>query len=443
MLWRWTAAIAVGASLALTAAPAMAVASGWVWSRARTLTLPPGAATAPGSQSAELESVTCGPPSRCTAVGSFRDPAGSDQSMVVEGSSARWQRPIELALPMGAYAAPGSQHAVLEAVSCPAAGECVAVGYFTDGSGSSQPLAVTETAGVWGAPVQIALPENAASAPGAQSSALYSVSCGGRGVCEAVGYFTDTLGNEQSLTIAFADGSWGQPQELTLPLRANPFAGAQASALYAVACSGPDSCEAIGSYTDLFDNAEPIGASERGGVWREAIQLSLPPGALGVAAYQHSYLFSIACPRGYCVAVGSYTDVQQRNEVMALRLGPRGWGRARELKLPANATSAQERQNSLLGGIWCARDGRCAAVGSYTTNAGSQDAMVVRERRARWSRASELSLPGDAARTAQSAGLYSIACIAASDCIGVGAYKTRSGSFEAMVAGVGYRTKRN
>ena len=70
--------------------------------------------------------------------------------------------------------------------------------------------------------------------------------------------------------------------------------------------------------SDLFDNAEPMGASERGGVWRTALKLSLPPGALGVSAYQHSYLFSIACPRGYCVAVGSYTDVNQSNEVMAL-----------------------------------------------------------------------------------------------------------------------------
>jgi hypothetical protein len=416
--------------------------SDWAWSQARTLTLPPGAATAPGSQNAELESVTCTAPSRCTAVGSFRDPAGSDQPMVADGSPGHWQRPIELALPMDAYAAPGSQHAVLEAVSCPSAGGCVAVGYFTDGSGSAQPLAVTETAGVWGTPLQISLPANAASEPGSQSSALYSVACSGRGVCQAVGYYTDILGNEQSLTVGFSDGSWGQPQELPLPLGANPFAGGQASALYAIACSGPTTCEAIGSYTDLFDNAEPMGASERGGVWRAALKLSLPPGALGVSAYQHSYLFSIACPRGYCVAVGSYTDVDQSNEVMALRLGPRGWGRARELELPANATGAQERQNSLLGGVWCARDGRCAAVGSYTTKAGSEDAMVLRQRGTRWRRATELSLPGDAARTAQFAGLYSIVCTAASDCIAVGAYKTRSGSFEAMVAGVGYRTKR-
>lgn len=427
----------------MAAAPAIAATtSDWPWSQARTLTLPPGAATAPGSQNAELESVTCGAPTRCTAVGSFRDPSGSDQPMVVDGSAGHWRRPIELALPMDAYAAPGSQHAVLESVTCPSASGCVAVGYFTDGSGSTQPLAVTESAGVWGTPEQIALPENAASAPGTQNSALYSVSCGGRGGCQAVGYFTDTFGNEQSLTVGFSDGRWGQPQELTLPLGANPFAGNQASTLWAVACSGPDTCEAIGSYTDVFDNAEPMGASESGGLWRAALELSLPPGALGVAGNQHSYLFSIACQRGFCVAVGSYTDVQQRNEVMALRLGPRGWGRAHALELPANATSAQERQNSLLGGIWCARGGRCAAVGSYTTNAGSQEAMVVRERPTRWSRAIELSLPGDAARSAQSAGLYSIECTAVSDCIAVGAYKTRSGSFEAMVAGVGHRTKR-
>ena len=76
----------------------------------------------------------------------------------------------------------------LSALACHTASSCVAVGSSRAAASSSrsQPVVVSETAGVWGAPVQVALP---AGVSGAENATFSSVACPASGSCTAAGYY--------------------------------------------------------------------------------------------------------------------------------------------------------------------------------------------------------------------------------------------------------------
>jgi hypothetical protein len=78
--------------------------------------------------------VSCPSASSCTAVGLFNNPAGSDDGVVEKWNGVRWT--IER-IPHPA----GATDNFLGGVSCPSAGRCIAVGAFTNGSGSEATLA--------------------------------------------------------------------------------------------------------------------------------------------------------------------------------------------------------------------------------------------------------------------------------------------------------------
>ncbi len=402
---------------------------------ARQLSLPSGAAVS--GQDAALESVACPRERDCLAVGSYSERGGADQPMAIAAATV-WRRGEELPLPFGADADPGAQQAVLESVSCRTVGACVAVGYYTDQHGNAEPMVLSESAGTWGVPSELTLPVNAA--PTGQNSALYAVSCpGGVGHCVAVGYYTDVDGNSEAMVVGQSGGAWASAAELELPLGANETAGAEQAALYSVACTEPGDCFAVGSYSDLAGNGEPMAVRETVGVWRAAEELSLPANAIPSPVGQYADLYSIACtgPRS-CIAVGSYTDSDDNHQPMVIQLRGGVWRRAQERSLPSNADTTANRQNAALYAVSCARGGACAAVGGYTDAGGGEEGLLLREARGRWRTAAELALPANAARGGgdQNASLYAVACPSTDACVAVGTYRDGRGGIEPMAAGV-------
>src|SRR5438105_2769082 len=82
---------------------------------------------------------------------------------------------VEATLPAGA----GSDPAVsLKSVSCASAGNCSAVGDYSDSSNKHNGLLLRETGGTWATGVEASLPANAGSTP---FVALTSVSCASAG----------------------------------------------------------------------------------------------------------------------------------------------------------------------------------------------------------------------------------------------------------------------
>ena len=143
--------VAVGDYLALTGTtyyePALIAAeSGNTWSAVEA-PLPSNAAADP---QALLQSVSCPSTGTCVAVGRYLDTSGATQGLVDQLSNGAWT-PSEVALPAGAVTTGSSAYAQLASVSCTAAGSCTAVGLYTPGTGAEHTLIDTDVAGSWSA----------------------------------------------------------------------------------------------------------------------------------------------------------------------------------------------------------------------------------------------------------------------------------------------------
>ncbi|MFZ2057792.1 MAG: hypothetical protein WAV54_10360, partial [Acidimicrobiales bacterium] len=158
----------------------------------------------------------------------------------------------EAALPAGASAG------FLNSVSCPSAGDCAAVGNYTDSSGM-QGLLLTESSGTW-THTEAPLPAGAGTNP---AVSLNSVSCPSASDCAAVGNYTDSSYHEQGLLLTESSGTW-TATEAPLP------AGAGAGFLNSVSCPSAGDCAAVGDYRDSSDNDRGLLLTESSGTWTGA-----------------------------------------------------------------------------------------------------------------------------------------------------------------------------
>ncbi len=219
------------------------------WATGVDASLPAGAGTA---QYVYPYSVSCASAGNCTAVGFYEDSSFNDQSSLWTETSGTWAAGVEPSLPAGACAstsagngcgAPGDSVG-LGPVSCASAGNCTDVGYYTDSSGHRQGLLLSETSGTWAAGVEASLPANARTNPNAS---LERVSCASAGNCTAVGGYTDSSGHRQGLLLSETSGTWAAGVEASLPAnaRTNPNAS-----LSSVSCAASGNCTAVGEYED-------------------------------------------------------------------------------------------------------------------------------------------------------------------------------------------------
>lgn len=152
--------------------------------------------------------------------------------------------------------ADGSQ---LDAVRCPAAAACIAVGAeYT--AGTSQAVAERWKGTTWS---QVPLPLPA----GSRASILTGLSCASTSSCEAVGYYQTTSNVEVTLAEAWNGTTWS--------LQSTPsLSGAAASAFGGVSCPTTTQCTAAG---DEVGSAGEVSLAEAGNGQRWSTQATPSP----------------------------------------------------------------------------------------------------------------------------------------------------------------------
>jgi cytochrome c551/c552 len=417
-----------GATQALVATQS----AGGAWA-ASELTLPAGANTSAG-QNAQLDSVNCPSAGSCVAVGRYRDSTGSALALVAtQAPGGSWQA-SELTLPAGANTTAGHQSAALDSVTCTSQGNCVATGRYLAATDVEHVMLATQSSGgVWQAS-DLPLPANANSTAGGQDAVLNSVVCASQGTCTAAGHYVDTTGSFQALIATQSAGGPWQASELTLPANANSTAGAQNASLDSAACPSAGTCVATGFYMDTTGSFQALSATQSaGGSW-QASELTLPANANSTAGAQNAVLDSVVCPsQGTCAAAGSYKDTAGNGQALIATRSAGGAWQASELTLPANAASTAGDQTASVRSVVCPSQGNCVAAGSYEDTTGSRQVMVATQSDGGAWAASELTLPAGAAASAQNAFLNSLVCASAGYCTAAGFYKDTTGSFQAMV----------
>ena len=176
----------------------------------------------------------------CAAGGTYKDSVGRAQAFVVDEKNGVWGKAIEVP---GTATLNVAGLAQVKSVSCAGAGNCTAGGSYTNASGS-QAFVVNEKGGVWGKAIEV--PGSAAlNVHG--NAAVTSVSCAAAGNCAAGGFYVGSSLHGQAFVVKETNGVWGNA--IKVPGTAGLNHGGDA-ALSEVSCTGTGSCAAAGFYAD-------------------------------------------------------------------------------------------------------------------------------------------------------------------------------------------------
>ena len=332
------------------------VLSGGTWT-ATEASLPSDAS--PSTPQAEVSSVSCPTTSWCVAVGEYKDSSSNVHTMIETFAGGHWTD-MEAPLPPDASTGSG-QGAWLKSVSCPAPGDCVAVGSYKNPAGSFG-LIDTMSSGHWSTQ-QAPQPADAATN---QEVVAGPVSCPTTDFCGAGGFFVNAASNNQSEVLKLSNGSW-TAQDAPVPVNAGTGAN-QSNEIDAISCLN-GTCEAGGSYEVTSGDSRGLLLRLSGGAWTPTEAPQPQNGALS----QSTLVEGMSCTfDGVCTGVGYYQDgsANTRNLVETITNGVPA---AREGPQPSNADPASD---AVIGRVSCLSGDSCVAVGEYRNNAGNSVGLI-------------------------------------------------------------------
>jgi hypothetical protein len=304
-----------------------------------------------------LRSLACTGVGSCVAVGFYVDLSGSPEGLIDTLANGTWSAG-EAPIPSGAGTTPNLE---LNAIACPGAGTCVAVGVYQDSSSGMESLFETMASGTWIA-TRAPLPSNASSvSPGGH---LDQVACGATGSCAALGGYSDASLTPSGVIETLANGTWSA---IEAPLPGN--ASGESSQLNAVGCHGAGSCVAVGEYNDKSGKVQSRIDTLANGTWT-AMEAPLPSN--GSASSQPA-LFAVTCPgSGSCVAVGDYYAATTGRSAGFIEILANATWTATEAPAPASATFVRLAAIGCAGGV-----GSCLFAGSYSDTTGNGLGLIV------------------------------------------------------------------
>ncbi len=359
---------------------------------------------------ASVSQVSCGAAGNCAAGGYYTDRLHHSQGFVAAERHGRWGTAIKVP-GLGALNTGGN--AGVSSVSCPSAGNCTAAGDYKDQAGHTQGFVAAERHGHWGAAIEV--PGLGALNTGGNAG-VSSVSCPSAGNCTAVGDYEDQAASTQGFAVSQRNGRWRTAIEVPGLGALNTGGDADVSS---VSCGTADNCAAVGTYYDRHDQVGGFAVSQRNGHWRKAIYL---PG-LKPNSDVDVQVDAVSCARAHgCAAVATAGEAYGTGFVEVEHDGR--W-KAESLIVGGRFSDAYS--------VSCAPAGNCAAGGDYSDDTGGivQGAVVV-ERHGGWG--GQTGVPGlKALNKGGYAAVTTVSCPPAGRCVAGGYYTDRHGHSEGFV----------
>jgi hypothetical protein len=384
------------------------------WGPAVEATMPANAASDPLVERFGEGALSCPSVGNCTAVGEYRDSAGHEQGFLISETAGTWGTAVEAPLPANVGPEP---QVVLDRLSCPSAGNCTAVGNYTEPSRKGwQGFLVSETAGTWSTAAMVpSLPANASPNP-EEPMPMGGVSCTSVGNCTAVGAYTDSSGDTEGFIWTETAGAWGTAVETTLPANAASNPGVE---LESLSCPSAGNCTAVGEYTDSSSHYEGLILGETSGTWGAGAEAIVPA---GVPSETNANLHEVQCPSaGNCTVFGVFTNSEEHDrEFLTETSGV--WGPGVKLALPVNAAP----QLVIEGSLSCPSAGDCSYVNDWKVNEFVSRALLATENDGTWAPSINGALPANATGD-PGAFLSSVSCTAPGACTAVGSYNSYNG----------------
>ncbi len=360
-----------------------------------------------------VRATACPDATHCVAVGSYHSNHNVSKALIEVQTPSGF---VAVAPPLPPGFLP-TEYSSLQAVSCPAPGECVAVGQrqaISSNSATQAPYLVVEHLGAWhyaATPV----PSDKIATPLYQY--LSSVSCPAVGQCVAVGEYQVASGSDKAL-IEMQNASGFHPVTSPLPGDASTTPGTYGNYFMSVDCAAVGHCAATGTYTD------------HGGAQRVLINVLSPSGWRAVHAPvdadmnfagQFQIGDVVSCPAvGACTIVGGFGFSGQYMYFAGYQQGPNGFT-TKTLPMPANADL--DATGPIMKGLDCTAPGDCVAVAWYKDTTPVRLAVVETEVRGTWS-AQQLAWPSNATPSQYDGTLTSISCVTFEICAATAGYPT-------------------
>ena len=370
----------------------------------------PGIATLDHGGTAQLNAVSCAATGGCSAGGFYVDGSTKlGQVFVIGEAGGAWG--AAQGLPSVANTLNTGGSADLTAISCAAAGNCGATGYYRAGT-SVHPFVVAESGGGW---------DGATAVPGTgtDDSEALAESCAAPQRCSIGGYVPSSSGRE----VGFLDD---QPPSrvwaAALPVPGTLGTAAPADSVakvVSISCRSVGNCSAGGFYTDGHDRLQAFVVDEKNSRWHAAKQVA---GALNTKGYAE--ITSVSChSAGNCAAVGFYSPGTSQTRPFIVTSKNGSWGSAAAVK---GIAALDTGHASSLTAVSCGpagAAGNCTAGGIYYLGpGGGQQAFTVTEQNGTWG--SARTVPGLATwNTGRDATLAAVSCVSPGNCSVAGSFE--------------------
>jgi hypothetical protein len=287
-----------------------------VWSKAEEL---PGIASALKlGTGADFTSLSCASAGNCAAGGIYSPRNNTAQAFVASEKNGVWGSWQEVP---GSGPANKGDRAFVNSVSCPAAGDCVAVGYTEDSNLNAHPFISQQKNGVWGR-IKTALGVAALPTGGATSSSLDWVMCASAGSCTGVGDYTDQAFNERNFVLTETHGIWTKAKEISLGSLEN-------ASITAVSCATTGNCSAGGYFSTGTSSRQLFVVNQTHWRWGKPEEI---PGSAALNSAGYATFDSVSCGApGNCSAGGSYSSTLPDEEPFLVSEANGTWGNAEEV----------------------------------------------------------------------------------------------------------------
>ena len=321
-----TACTAVG-EFGNTSFKTFLLAEGWNGTKWQTQEVP----TPTGAKSYHLHGVSCTSSTACTAVGVFQTSKLVEEPLAERWNGTSWsiQEPPK---PKGA------SFIVLYSVSCASSMECMAVGYFLNGSEKAVPLAERWNGTSWSI-------QEPPTPKGAIFSDLSHLSCTSSTACIAIGFFQPSPGVDVPYSEAWNGTSWSVKET------AKP-AESEYVILSGVSCTSSTACTVVGQFENASKERVPLAERWNGTTW----SVQEPPNPTGV---KYGHLTGVSCVSSTsCIAIGSFETLEPEYERLPLAESWNGttWS-VQEPPVPTGALLGE------LPNMSCTSSAECTAIG--------------------------------------------------------------------------------
>jgi len=364
----------------------------------------------------EITALSCPAAGDCAA-GGWYSKSGAQQGFVVNEVNGVWGTARAIS---GLAKLNSGRDADIQSVSCASAGNCVAAGFYGIGADSTgfehtQAFVVGEVHGTWGTAREV--PGTAKLNTGTYAR-VESVSCTKPGDCSAGGFYTGKNGYSAGFVVTESGGTWGTAE--TVPGTPVPTPAGNTQIL-SVSCTAPGDCGASGASI-----GEAVVVTQKAGIWAKAEVIpgirKLTPDGAGAVAASVSCRSAANCTTGGWYDPGPAFSSTVDSQVFVATETSGTWGAAQEVPGSAKLNAAKSAN---LYSVSCASPGNCSAGGSYASSSLNDSyrnqAFVVNETGGKWGNAAEV--PGSASLNGQNnAQVDVVSCPSSGNCSAGGYY---------------------